>query len=115
MTVSCLPRFAQPYGLVCNQTIEAFFDGKEQGRDVQHWAELLGRYGRRYREWFRTLRMVCGALFGRSPPEEEPQSFWRRIMGACGGVAAATGKLVGQLGVTLFGRYRCHQRRNFRA
>jgi hypothetical protein len=59
--------------------------------------------------------MECGALFGRSPPEEKPLIFWRRIMGACGGLAAATGKLVGQLRITLFGRYRCHQRRINRA
>jgi hypothetical protein len=27
VTVSCLPQFAQPYRLVCNETIEAFFAG----------------------------------------------------------------------------------------
>jgi hypothetical protein len=55
--------------------------------------------------------MECGALFGRSPPEEKPLIFLGRIMETCGGLATATGKLVGQLSVTLFGRYRCHQRR----
>jgi len=59
--------------------------------------------------------MECGAFFDRSPPEEQALIFWRRIMGACGGLASATGKLVGQLRVTLFGRYRCHQRRIYRA
>jgi hypothetical protein len=59
--------------------------------------------------------MECGALLGRSPPEENALIFWARIMEACGGVAAATGQLVGQLSVTLFGRYRCHQRRIFQA
>jgi len=68
-----------------------------------------------YQGWFRTLRLECGALFGRAPPQEEPLSFWRRISGACGGLAAATGKLLRQLRVTLFGRYRCHQRRICRA
>ena len=58
--------------------------------------------------------MECGALFGRSPPEEKPLVFWGRMMGACGGLAAATGKLVSQLRITLFGRYRCHQGRIFR-
>jgi hypothetical protein len=32
-------------------------------------------------------------------------------VGACGGLAAATGKLVAELRITFFGRYRCHQRR----
>ena len=114
MTVSCLPRFAQPYRVVCNATIEAFFEGRTARGDVRGWSELLGRYRRVYRRWFGTLSMECGAFFGRSPPEEEASVFWDRIMGTCGGLAAATGKLVGQLRITLFGRYRCHQRRIFR-
>lgn len=115
MTVSCLPHFAQPYRVVCNETIEAFFAGEQKSREVRCWGELVGRYRRAYQRWYRTLRLECGALFGRSPPEENPESFWHRIMGACGGVDSATGKLVSQLRVTLFGRYRCHQRRIFRA
>src|ERR1700737_5121886 len=44
VTVSCLPRFAQPYRVVCNATIEAFFEGRTARRDVRSWGELLGRY-----------------------------------------------------------------------
>jgi hypothetical protein len=99
---------------VSNATIEAFFEGRTARRDVLGWSELLERYRRVYQQWFGILRMECGALFGRPPPEEKPLVFWGRIMGACGGLAAATGKLVGQLRITLFGRYRCHQRRIFR-
>ena len=72
MTVSCLPRFAQPYRLICNATIEAFFEGRSARNDVRAWSELLGRYRRAYQRWFETLRMECGALFGRSPPEQKP-------------------------------------------
>jgi hypothetical protein len=111
VTVSCLPRFAQPYRVVCNATIEAFFGGVTARSDVRSWGELLGRYQRTYRQWFGTLRMECGAFFGRSPPEENRSGFWERIMGTCGGLAAATGKLVAELRITFFGRYRCHQRR----
>jgi hypothetical protein len=111
VTVSCLPRFAQPYRVVCNPTIEAFFEGRAARRDVRRWGELLGRYQRAYWQWFGTLRMECGAFFGRSPPEENRSSFWDRILGTCGGLAAATGKLVAELRITFFGRYRCHQRR----
>jgi hypothetical protein len=114
VTVSCLPRFAQPYRVVNNATIQAFFEGRTARCDVLGWSELLGRYRRVYQQWFGILRMECGALFGRSPPEEKPLVFWGRIMGTCGGLAAATGKLVAQLRITLFGRYRCHQRRIFR-
>jgi len=110
VTVSCLPQFAQPYRLVCNQTIEGFFGGTKDRSDVGRWQELLERYRRRYEGFFAELRTECGALFGRSPPQEEPLSFWGRVMKACGGLAAATGRLVHELGITLFGRYRCHQR-----
>ena len=97
--------------------IEAFFEGGSgiDRPEVRRWWQLLGRYRQAYLRWCSRLRMECGALFGRSPPKEKPLIFWRRIMGACGGLAAATGKLVGQLRVTLFGRYRCHQRQINRA
>jgi hypothetical protein len=110
VTVSCLPQFAQPYRLVCNQSIEAFFGGEKDRSDVERWQELLERYRRRYEGFSAELRAGCGALFGRSPPQEEPLGFWRRVMKACGGLAAATGRLVHELGITLFGRYRCDQR-----
>jgi len=70
VTVSCLARFAQPYRVVCNATIEAFFEGRTARSDVRSWGELLGRYQRIYQQWYGTLRMECGAFFGRSPPEE---------------------------------------------
>jgi len=35
--------FAQPYRVVCNPTIEAFFEGRTARGDVQGWAELLER------------------------------------------------------------------------
>jgi hypothetical protein len=81
---------------------------------VLFWGELLQCYQRTYQRWHKTLRMECGALFGRARAKENPESFWRRIMGACGGVASATGKLVARLRVTLFGRYRCHEQRILR-
>ena len=34
VTVSCLPQFAQPYRLVCNETIEAFFAGEKDRVEI---------------------------------------------------------------------------------
>jgi hypothetical protein len=34
VTVSCLPHFAQPYRVVCNATIEAFFEGSTERTEV---------------------------------------------------------------------------------
>ena len=75
MTVSCLPHFAQPYRVIANATIEAFFDGRTHQPDVHRWEQLLGSYRRTYHGWFRSLRRECGAWFGRAPPDEEPLSF----------------------------------------
>jgi hypothetical protein len=44
---------------------------------VERWQEWLARY-RRYEGFLAELRAACGALFGRSPPQEEPLSFWGR-------------------------------------
>jgi len=112
VTVSCLPQFAQPYRLVCNETIEAFFAGQRNRLDVERRLELLRAYQRRYEDFFPELRAACGSFVGRSPPQEEASAFWRRIMKACGDLAAATGRLVHTLAITLFGRYRAHQRRD---
>jgi len=111
VTVSCLPKFAQPYRLVCNSTIQAFFGGDDSERsDVERWRDLLRRYRRRYEESFQHLRGTCAGLFGQCPSYEQASRFWQRVTESCGGVAEATGMLVERLGVTLFGRYRCHQR-----
>lgn len=85
-------------------TIEEFFKGGKDRSDVKRWQELLERYRGRYEGLLAELRTECGALFGRSPPQEQALGFWSRVMKACGGLAAATGRLVHELGITLFGR-----------
>jgi hypothetical protein len=47
-----------------------------------------------------SFRKKSAAFFGRSPPEENRSSFWVQILGTCGGLAAATGKLVAELRIT---------------
>jgi hypothetical protein len=75
------------------------------------WAQLLQSYRRAFERWHPRLRAICGGFFGRPPPQESARGFWLRVVGGCGGLAAATARLVHTLGMTLFGRYRCHQRR----
>ena len=99
---------ALPAGVQPND--RSVFRREKDRSDVERWQELLGRYRRGYESFLAELRAACGALLGRSPPQEEALSFWGRVMEACGGLTAATGRLVHELGITLFGRYRCHQR-----
>lgn len=74
------------------------------------WVDLLQSYARAFERWQPELAAICGGYFGRAPPQESARGFWLRVVGGCGSLAAATARLVSELGITLFGKYRCHQR-----
>jgi len=109
ITVSCLPRFAQPYRLVNHTTLEAFVKGRHRQRDVQAQWGLLQRYLRRFAEWRPLLLQIIGHRFGRASPKEEATAFWRRAVATCGSTSKLTVLLVEQYGTTCFTTYRCHQ------
>ena len=109
ITVSCLPRFAQPYRLVNHTTLEAFVKGRHQRRDVQARWDLLQRYLRRFVAWQPELIKIIGHRFGRASPKEDATAFWRRAVARCGSASELTVHLVEQFGTTCFGTYRCHQ------
>lgn len=113
--MSCLPDFAQPYRIVATATVEAFFAGRKSGRDILTWESVLQEYRRTFERWQPELAAHCGGAFGRAPPGEDARGFWRRVVGGCGGLAAATARLVHTMGMTLFGKYRCHQYGNLQA
>ena len=108
-TVSLLPDFAQPYRLVRNTAIERCFSGDPKGMEPQRNTTLLRCYWRRFTRWLPELRRTVGAGFGRSPPASRPQRWWVFLMDSTGDLARATRRLVEQMRVTVFGRYRCHQ------
>ena len=107
-TVSLLPEFAQPYRVVANETIQAYFRGRWKGRAVQRWLGLLKRYGQRWVAWHKKLKEIVGSYFGRSPPGESASALLERALASCGTVAGLTKLLVESFQVTCFGRYRCH-------
>jgi hypothetical protein len=109
VTVSCLPRFAQPYRLVSHTTLEAFLNGRHRRRDVQARWDLLQRYLRRFAEWRPQLLKIIGHRFGRASPKEEATAFWRRAVATCGSTSKLTVLLVQEFGTTCFTTYRCHQ------
>jgi hypothetical protein len=121
VTVSCLPDFCQPYRIVCNAGIADYFAGDHKQRRVIGWHDVLGSYRRRWACWIKGkvagmgpgLLAMMGARFGRPPPPGKglPGELWRQLMAACGGVDSATRQLLREFGVTLFGRYKCHQSR----
>ena len=93
VTVSCLPQFAQPYRLVCNQTIERFFEGGKDRSDVKRWQELLERYRGRYEGFLAELRAECGRSSGALGRRSKHYGFLGRVIKACGGLAAAAGRI----------------------
>jgi len=109
VTVSCLPRFAQPYRLVNHTTLEAFLKGRHRRRDVQAQWDLLQRYLRRFAEWQPELLKIIGHQFGRASPKEDATAFWRRAVATCGSACKLTVLLVQEHGTTCFTTYRCHQ------
>jgi len=108
-TVSLLPDFAQPYRLVRNETIEGYFAGESGRDDVKRWSVLLDRYWQRFVVWLPELRTVAAVIFGRGPPANRPREWWSFVVVATGSLARATQRLVIEVGVTVFGRYRCHR------
>jgi hypothetical protein len=108
-TVSLLPDFAQPYRVVRNETIEAYFAGDVGRADVRRWSELLDRYWQRFVAWLPKLRMVAAVIFGRGPPASRPWEWWSFMVAAAGDLARVTRRLVIEVRVTIFGEYRCHR------
>lgn len=106
-TVSYLPGFALSYRLVSAATFEAFLDGRHDRRDVQAWGELLKTYRRRMAAFGPNIVRVVGFGLGLAPPP--PAGLWPWLKEACGGLAAATRRLVALFKITVFKRYQCHQ------
>ena len=108
-SVSVLPDFAQPYRLIRNTVIEGFFDGQMDRAGVQQSSDLLICYWRRFAWWLPELRRKIGRSFGRAPPTTAPRTWWRFIIAFAGDLRRATRRLIGEMRVTIFGRYCCHQ------
>jgi len=107
-TVSLLPGFAQPYRLVANVTIQAYFTGRQNNLAAQRRLPILKRYWKRWKGWYKKLGEIIGSYFGRAPPGESASALWKRALASCGTLTELTKQLVESFQVTCFGRYRCH-------
>ena len=115
VSVSCLPAFAQPYRPVNTATVEAGFNGQDARPEVQRWRGLIGCYWRRFQGHLPVLLRQVGQAFGPLPLQPTAHGFWRQLLDHCGTLAEATRQLIDQFHTCLFGRYRCHQRRQLHA
>jgi len=106
-TVSVLPSFVQPYRLVLNLTINEFFEGTLSANALS-WLPLLKQYWNRFSHWIPQIDRVIRSVVSRSPPHSDATEWWQVMAATFGDLEKITATLVGQFGVTLFGRYRCH-------
>jgi hypothetical protein len=111
ISVSCLPRFAQPYRVVNTPTVEAGFNGQCSDPAVQRWLRLIQAYWKRFEQHLPEVLQRVGHAFGPLPLKTAAQDFWLRLLSSCGSLAAATQELVHRFRTCLFGTYRCHQRK----
>lgn len=108
-TLSLLPSFAQPYRLVCGDTIDRSFAGASLAADTLQWHTLLRRYWRRFCGWFPKLLQRVGSVLGLPPPLQPNEGSWHALVAAYGHLDMATRTLVRNFRVTVFGKYRCHE------
>ena len=108
-TVSCLPRFAQPYRVVNSNTIGAYFSGQRTGRGIERNMARLERYWQRFAEWAVQLSNAIGLSRGPAPPTE-PLALWHVLRTIGCGLGQCTLGFVRDFGVTFFGAYLCHRR-----
>ena len=107
-TVSMLPAFAQPYRLVHNATVNAYFGGCRKAVEIIPWSALLRRYWKRFAWWVPQLEGVVRSRLGHPSDPRVPERYWAALLMAFGDVIVTTKLLVSEFRVTLFGRYRCH-------
>jgi hypothetical protein len=109
-TTSCLPEFAQPYRLVNTATVTDGFSERQTAQTAR-WSDAIRRYWRDFNAFLDELLRTVGHAFGPLPLRPTARGFWQMLLGRFGGLGAATEELVHRFGLTLFARYRCHQRR----
>lgn len=109
ITVSCLPAFAQPYRLVNTETIEAAFEGRKEGPEVQRWIRLIDTYWRCFKEHLPELVGRVGNFFGALPLSPGAQGVWEVWIKRCRSLGALSKELISRFSTCLFGTYHCHQ------
>jgi hypothetical protein len=107
-TISLLPSFAQPYRLIQNRTLGFYVNNTHQ-TETSRWKSLLRPYWRRYCRWSKHLIIALSGAWGRSPPTNSPIGLWRWLETFYGGFEKASNRLIIDLKITFFGKYRCHQ------
>lgn len=108
LTTSMLPDFAQPYRLVATDVVDAFLAGRRSGDAVNVWLTVLGGYQRRFEVQLSETRQVLSSAYGLVELSRTAVDLWEEIRRHFGGARRLTSRLAGEVGITVFGIYRCH-------
>lgn len=108
-TTSCLPEFALPYRLVNSETVTDGFNERESP-PVARWSGPIQRYWRDFNVFLDELLRTVGNAFGPLPLRPSASFFWKMLLDRFRSLGAAMEELVHHFGITLYARYRCHQR-----
>ncbi len=116
LTTSMLPDFAQPHRLVGTDTVSQYLAGDREGNGVAVWAHLLEPYRSRFEDRLPETRRALVTAYGFDEPAEPATGFWKGVCRFFGGARLFTARFARDLGMTVFGIYRCHQApENFRS
>ncbi len=107
-TTSMLPDFAQPHRFVATDTVSEYLGGIRSGDGVAAWEHLLEAYGHRFEARLPETRHALSLAYGIMDLSNVAVGLWT---GACryfGGARQFTAQFARDLGLTVFGIYKCH-------
>jgi len=107
LSTSMLPDFAQPYRLVTTDTVEQYLGGSRCGEAVDAWADLLEDYQRRFDERLPLTVSLLSSAYELAKLPRTAVEVWCEICRCFGGARCLTARLASDVGVTVFGIYRC--------
>ncbi len=108
-TTSMLPDFAQPYRLVATDTVNEYLAGSRDTAEVMRWSEHLGRYQQRFEDRIEETRRALTAAYDIPELPLVTVGLWGEVCRHFEGARRFTARFAGELGMTVFGTYSCHQ------
>ena len=107
-TTSMLPDFAQPYRLVATDTVNEYLAGSRDTAEVKRWSEHLGRYQQRFEDRIQETRFALATAYDIPELPLVAIDLWGEVCRHFDGARRFTARFAGEVGMTVFGTYRCH-------
>jgi hypothetical protein len=104
-----LPDFAQPYRLVATDTVNEYLAGSRDSAEVTRWSEHLGRYQQRFEDRIQETREALATAYNIGKLSLVATDLWGEVCRDFGGARRFTARFAGEVGMTVFGIYRCHR------